>query len=358
MQELVRPFFERMEMVAKGDAQTAINTKPSGIWYANDYAKALAAVGDGKVLVRGKEYPASGLLAKLKEIGAFYAIKAPGAYWENVSSDDPRNAVGKEYMVLKMKDGVVPSEAMESFSENLSLIDCASTLRLAMTLTLMDVIGKKRFNALPEFEKPFFFGAQHERYNTSSLDRFMKPMKYSVKEGETVSPPAGMSFYRAGPVEYDLKHLHGSGCGFALLSMGDGKFLGLGLDPDGETYDQIGEELLKEFNETPMDGREVLTVEATVRMFESIPFQVGSEAGCMTFTEIEEAAAGLPAGMSGETVAVIRALDAERVKIVDDRTKMAAMTLTKEAFDKLPTIPEGMPFQMIDAETLRAELEK
>lgn len=134
---------DSFERTAKATAAKVDNVKEllsKGIWYPNDYYRALKNCGQTKRaewLVRSKNS---------------YHGYAPEPFFSKVTGEMSATKYG--LCCFKLKPGANPSEALDSFNTQLSLLDCASTVFLAYLMALRDLLGREKFDHLFASDSP------------------------------------------------------------------------------------------------------------------------------------------------------------------------------------------------------------
>lgn len=259
VQELVAPFYERMEMIKRGKARGAASLVPHGIWYQNAYASALKKSGKHSVYFEGKGVSAHALYERLRGEGYFTIPRGCKKYWTNVV--DETSLCGESMAIIRMKEGVSPTEAYKSLATGCSFLSCHTVLSVAVALVVIDLLGKKAFDAIGH-KYPYLTG-ERDKDLVSIVQR-----KIDLKVGEK---PKGTFCYLYNANTYTLKHPHGDAGGIHLIYIGNAKFIGFGLNPEGVTLEEANSVLLEEYNKTPLTSEEILPDEAIIR-YDERPF--------------------------------------------------------------------------------------
>jgi hypothetical protein len=154
-----------------------------------------------------------------------------------------------------MKKGVSATKAFESFAKQLSFLDCNQTSQVAMSLAISQLLGKETFDSRALSMKQIRLSSQFDKYNI--ITEFVGVLPFTPPA--SLSDPLhdglvkGQSYHMRNMEAYIDKHIHGDAPGFELAYIGDGKFIGLGLDPSGMTLSQIAVVLFEAYNADPID---------------------------------------------------------------------------------------------------------
>jgi hypothetical protein len=289
-------FYERKCMMEAGDFLGAVNSKPSGVWYSNDYAKALRALGDTPLVInaKGVEVKASLLAESFKAKDFFYTFMGSSQFWQVPSCED--TFIKKKVNVLQLKDGVPPADAYEKLASGLSFLDCNTVLDLALALALIEKFGKARFNRVCANLNHRFIGditdLLHNRFysNEPAVLPTLPDLLFS-------SPMRPGDFYFVSNHElYEDKHPHGVTKGMNLVCVGNTEerqplFTGLGLPPHGVVLKEVAKMLLQEFNDDPIDPSLILSEEKIKTFHEQesrLKFSIEDKEITLTFSEIKE----------------------------------------------------------------------
>lgn len=156
-----------------------------------------------------------------------------------------------------LKKGKTASEALEKLREGLSFLACGDTCQIAIYEALLAALGKEKFDA--------FFAANtstplmiHVSGRENPIDN---PLDYLLEYSlQKTAKKGDMAFFQNAQ-GYAMKHLMGDATGFWTICTDDSqnneKYIGLGLNPSGNTQYEIGTRLYKEFNSKPI-GFEIL----------------------------------------------------------------------------------------------------
>lgn len=252
--DLIAPFYQRSQMLKRGEFLRAVSLKPSGIWYANRYAEALAALKETPIPVREAMKPASALHHSLREAGFFYKSMASAQFWENVPN--PTTETGMSYATLRLKEGVSPSAAYRSFVGRLSFLDCAQIVDVSLAFALIEIYGEERFDAILSHFTPLVLGVLDEvpgSFNISKIFSASVPAVFPASLGESCPEwRTGQTYYLKNAPGYTERHPHGDVVGINLIYLGEGLFTGFGLNPEGVTLRQVASMFLEEYNAEPI----------------------------------------------------------------------------------------------------------
>ncbi len=262
VRKCVRPYYERITLIKEGKLLEAISMKPSQIWYATTYLRALQALGDTRIPVGSTMPPAHVLLNSLRDRFLFAAPLGHKNYWENIP--DELSPTGLDDIALRLKRGVSASAAFGSFFETLSFTECYMVPhRIALNLMLIDLLTPEKYDNLAS------------TFSSRNLEYFFESDSTSCKLMETIEIPErasladpdpefkiGQIYYMRNHFQYRARHPHGDGIGINIVYIGKNSegvsiFTGLGLNPEGETLNEIAHFLLREFNEEPLTDNDV-----------------------------------------------------------------------------------------------------
>lgn len=287
--ELIAPFYAKLQMMRAGDFLRAVSSKPSGIWYANEYAIALRALGKTPVPVRDRMVPASELLEFFREKGCFYKPMGPSQFWENV--ENAEQETGVSVITLRMKDGVSPAAAYRSFLSRLSFLDCSKTFELALIFALIEIMGTERFDLILNQFRPLTLGECSEVRGAIKIAGIFSeeiPIVNPPSLGET-SPEwrVGQTYYLKNAQEYKKRHPHGEAAGMNLIYLGDGLFTGFGLDPEGVTLERVASMFFDEYNKEPIKA-DLLVPKKILKALEArrVELMIGGKRVRLTLEEV------------------------------------------------------------------------
>jgi hypothetical protein len=222
----------------------------SGMFYGNDYFKALKTVGQ------------TARLQYLIEKGTIYHGMAPSSAFAMVS--DPNSPTGRTMCVFNIKKGITPTAALKAFREGLTFTDCGETCQIAYLTAIQHVLGEEKFNALFASDTPTPMQISPiTDQRIGSLTQLTKHVPFSekVEKGQILYFP-NVPFYLA-------KHLTGDAAGYFTICCssvtGKETFTTLGLRPSGSTVQEIQQTLLEEFNADPV-GVSIVTSEVALRI--------------------------------------------------------------------------------------------
>lgn len=310
IQELIAPFFEKLALIKEGKDLEAVSIKPSGIWYPNVYAAALVRLGETPIPVRDKFLPASRVHRILLDQNAFYTPRGNPNFWETVPSPDA--LVGISPSMLQMKKDVRPSEAFQSFQQQLSFLDCNTIIGVARFLAILERFGTDRFDEIVtkwRDEAPI-------RLGDNINPHFIKIITKTQTSLTSLSDPlpefrVGQLFFMNNHPTYSKKHPHGESNGFNLICIREAHddspplFTGFGLDPEGVTLENVAQTMLEDYNQTPIPTRTLLSkkfAEIFERRANSVNIQVNGERITFTEEEVKKGAQGKLKSKIAQTV--------------------------------------------------------
>ena len=290
-QELIGPYYVAAQQIKDGHVYEALESSDGvrGIFYGNTFAKALVSLGNQEISVRAKsgavnKMAASKLHTTLKDNYFFYISKGSSAHWERLTKSE----VKRKYRIysdinpspwringLRLKSGASPSRGFQSFASSLSFLDCENIIHVAIALTLIDIFGEETFDRV--FQNGIDLGIPGHLFFASFCDAGTLPKIDSLDfDFDAVLKP-GETFYLSNVSHYSKKHPHGNAQGFNLVYLGENRFTGLGLPPEGMTLREIAETLRAKYNETPIDPRILLPERDVINYFETITVPIGGK---------------------------------------------------------------------------------
>ncbi len=185
----------------------------------------------------------------LREKGIFMNGYAPRSSWEQVGANQ-----------FRVRNGVLPSEALEKFTNGPTVGECGMAIRAAQYMAFMAVVGKDIFNRVFANNTPnhIYIGSNLPNQN-NPIDRFTtftEAAKNGISGEEGYRPvEPGDVVHFIGHNLYPQKHPSGSWMAINTICIdntpGQQKFAGLGLPPNGISEREIKQLLLKSYNETP-----------------------------------------------------------------------------------------------------------
>jgi hypothetical protein len=149
-----------------------------------------------------------------------------------------------------LKKGKSPSEALETIRKGLTLTGCGEVCQIAHYEALLSVLGKEKFNALFAADSPTPL-----RIDAVNMKNPIYRLFQNTKiDGKPIEK--GTQYHFTNSRLYIMKHPTGEARGINVLCVDDTpgkeKFIGLGLDPKGETSAQIAKRLFEEYNKSPI----------------------------------------------------------------------------------------------------------
>lgn len=249
IQRLSAPYHLKSTLIRTGHTCEAFKISPPGIWYTEDYAKALIQLNDTPIQVNEQYEKASAIYLKMRDKGIFLqSLYGPSDYWELI--EDSTSRTGNNQNMIVMKAGKKPSEAIDALEKGLSFFECRTIYTLAILFVLKTIWGEKLFNdTIESFPRFFITTKQNEELLLKKLlivTNFIIP-----KNDLPASIPPGMFFYVPGVPTFSKKHRHSSYKGFNVISVKENTFTGFGLDPKGVSLKEIKTFLLNAYNSTP-----------------------------------------------------------------------------------------------------------
>lgn len=201
-----------------------------GIFYPNSYFERLKAKGQTR------------RLEWLRERGHFYHGFAPKSHFTHLSS--ATSPTKKEFMGYQLKPGKLPSESLKALRTGLTLLGCGEACQLAQYEALNEILGDDKFNAL--------FAADSSTPLSMGYNSPCNPLTclMTIEDRPVVAKKLqpGMIVHIHNTIFYSSKHINGEAQGSNVIYIGDGKFLGLGHNPQGITLQEIKRDLIREYN--------------------------------------------------------------------------------------------------------------
>lgn len=230
----------------------------NGIWMANKYFSMLKSAGNTAEprlkLLTDKNYIMDPLPPK-------------GMEKIRVGIVDKPTATGYKLAEVALKAGVLPSEALTAARTGLALLDCRAACQIAYYQAIHDVIGKDKFNIIfrADGEDPLLFGGKK-----NPIDHFLKAADITpqTKDKRPVEVGSWIAFENIG--QYIPKHnLLGDFQALNAICIdatpGQQKFVGLGVNGEGCSEDEIEQALVEAHNEAPFTT-EFITDELMAKM--------------------------------------------------------------------------------------------
>jgi uncharacterized protein (UPF0305 family) len=234
-----------MKIIAESNKEAMDNYKKDktliqkNIWYAEDHLKACESLSPKMTAyIRKNKFQVTGRL---------------NPNYFDITKDEKQN-----HMHYIAKKTVLASDALMEAIKGLTIIDCGIACRIAQYGALLDVLEIDKFNRL-------FGSAVGQSMNLNSTDGSdLQPMMYFVEVtfsafklgvGKIGNRPIkkGQTGAIEGADNYTDKFPFGIGGNMNVTCYDDtpGKqtFLGLGLNPEGESESEICEWLLKDYNQ-------------------------------------------------------------------------------------------------------------
>lgn len=219
---------------------------------------------DVKLLERGVFYPQEYFHAlretnqheridELRNSDAFFHGYVSPEYFELDSCKE--SPTGKLLGHLSLKKGALPSDALKSLSEGLSLLECKSICDAVRYIAILEILGPDKFNVLFASDSP-------TPLKIGSISRDNPIHLLTELLDERTNPEKGDLVYFENNEFYIKKHTKGMAKGFNSFCVGGGwsspKFIAFGLPEAGLNRDEIIDVLVQEFN-LPLDNLEYLT---------------------------------------------------------------------------------------------------
>ncbi len=230
----------------------------SGLYYGNEYLEILLDL-QKKALSEKSKKAVDAQLKTFTEHGFFFSGVAPEKYFKFVK--DKRSPTGKATTQYLIKNKTISaSDALDAviIRKELTFLDCTSVCNLSYYAALKNVLGKDKFDFLLASDgvTPLLIG----------IDRPECPLIYLLDFNQK-DVVKGVLVKFTGPSFYKLKHINGEAQNFCTLVLDphNKKYIGFGLDPEGETFKDIEKDFLREYNADPV-GMKGLTHEAAKKL--------------------------------------------------------------------------------------------
>jgi len=209
----------------------------AGVFYPNAYAMAL----------QDKKNPA--MFDWHRSKGNFYHGHAPVKSFSKVPS--PMSATGYTLMEFILKSGILPSAALDSFTTELSLLDCGASVMIAFHQALRSELGSEKFDALFSAAglTPLRIGGNAYRHLPINALLRLVPDGAPLARGQMV--------HFKGIPSYPEKHINGEAANFNVIcsdasTPGCERFAGLGLSGDGVDLGGLNQVFVDEYNAAPI----------------------------------------------------------------------------------------------------------
>lgn len=261
MQAISRQSNYRNMMVKLGKINSSLLN--SGVWYGHDYYTATQGSDNKSVRERHR------FLLK----GGFHHGYMDKKLWRQ--PDSKKSITGKSFLEFNWSPNNPKASVSESLVDILEgktfcILDCATTACIAQYSALLKVCGKHRFDRCFSGGNKFTLPLRVSNYATKNpLFLFLqsKPMD-KAQVGDKIS--------FCNHPGYKFRHLVGNAGALNLFYSYIGKvtkFVGFGLDADGETENKIEGRMIASYNEEPSSKTGIVnekTLEETRKTKEAI----------------------------------------------------------------------------------------
>jgi hypothetical protein len=228
IQEIARDHDERLSAY-KGN----IHLLDNGIYYPNEYFKALQLMKQSK------------RIQFLVQNGSFFHGVAPSQHF--TMSQNCEMPTGVVPLCFILKQGVSPCAALGAIRRGISFMGCGETCQIAYYEAIREVLGDEKFN--------FLFSANSStplKLHYSTQDN---PLLCVLQDASPSKISKGQMIYFQNSELYPFKHMLGEAQGYSTLccddTLGQEKFTGLGLRPEGTTCAGLNQILIECFNADP-----------------------------------------------------------------------------------------------------------
>jgi len=181
--------------------------------------------------------------------GNFFHGHAPVKNFSKVA--DRRATTGYAIMEFSLKSGILPSTALDSFSTELSLLDCGASVVIAFHQALRSELGSEKFDALFSAAGPTPLRIAGNPYRHLPINALLRlvPDDAPLVRGQMVP-------FRGIP-SYPEKHINGEATNFNVIcsdagTPGSERFVGLGLSGEGVDLGGLNQVFVDEYNAAPI----------------------------------------------------------------------------------------------------------
>ncbi len=221
------------------DHKDSIEQLAKGIFYMEEYFKAL---GERNQTAR---------IDWFKNKNSFFNGYLSHKHFDPIPENN--SVSGKKVCCFVIKNNVLPSDALREAKEGLSLLGCGEVCQIAQYCAIKAVLGDDKFNALfaANTKTPLIIG-NDDRNPIGKLRNYMVIKNASasdIKKGDVV--------YVQNAGTYLFKFIKGEVAGFNMICVEESfdfpKCTSLGLNPDGNTFPELDEILISEYNKERFD---------------------------------------------------------------------------------------------------------
>jgi len=161
-----------------------------------------------------------------------------------------------ERFCFRVKKGVSASEALNAIIRGFSISDCAMAHSVSCYSAILEIIGKEKFDKIFQGKFRMIIGRPvHQpvpidlflRYTSDKLIKDTKIGDRDVIEGESYYIEGVKDYYDKFP--FSFLGAHNTVC--VKATSGEQLFTSLGLNPEGESEEQIYTKFVDAFNKTP-----------------------------------------------------------------------------------------------------------
>lgn len=216
-----------------------ISLLDKGMWYSSDLFTALKMTNQIE------------RINELTENSAFFNGYLNPKFFEQVREDGKNSR-----SCFQVKDGIPAAEALRAIVTGFSICDCTMAYSVAFYGALLDILKDDKFNRLFQGHFKMIIGQPNTFCSPEAL--FTEQMKEGASkptEKGYRNIKKGQHAYFEGLLNYHEKHPFGHWGGINTVCVDDtpGRqlFTGLGLNPEGESEEQINQKLLERYNDSP-----------------------------------------------------------------------------------------------------------
>ena len=209
----------------------------AGVFYPNAYAMAL------------HDKKNTAMFEWHRSRGNFFHGHAPVKSFSKVANRQIPS--GSTPMEFSLKPGILPSAALDSFTTELSLLDCGASVMIAFHQALRSQLGSEKFDALFSAAglTPLRIGGNAYRHLPINALLRLVPEGAPLVRGQMV--------HFKGIPSYPEKHINGEAANFNVIcsdasTPGSERFVGHGLRGDGVDLAGLNQVFVDEYNAAPI----------------------------------------------------------------------------------------------------------
>lgn len=248
--KIVREITQDAERRAQSKSVKELN---EGFFYPSVYQKLLKAMNNKSATARRD--------LMLKN-GTFMHGSFPKEYFEKILLP-PREdvAVPLEKYYFKIREGQLPTQALNAAKRGLSVSACGEVCFIASYFAIREILGTDKFNAI--------FASDSKTPLVISSDLSLLPINFLCKYDEHSFKTGSIYTFQSSKA-YNYKHFYGEGQAFNVICSDTSgvtpKFVGFGLNVNGVTEKELKAHLLDSYNSPPTPIEDIVSGQARKKL--------------------------------------------------------------------------------------------